>query len=169
VQVVLAPVKVVQEVAAEKAATQIQNKLWLPVVAAAQEAPTPITGPSITALNGTIDPDASRMNALLARVPTAAWLLVLIVEIVGCCVTGCAAEATGARSRFTHMVLPLLVAVVLKLIADLDHPRGGLIGINQRPLTEFKNALRESRQGEHSHAHLVVRHIRSWILGEYES
>jgi hypothetical protein len=48
---------------------------------------------------------------------------------------------TSFISAFPNIILPLLVAVAITLIADLDRPRGGLIGINQQPMLDLKQSL----------------------------
>lgn len=127
--------------AAERAAAQIQRELWTHTVAAGREAPTPLVPTFVNALNEMIDLDATRMAALRNHVPGAVWLLVLVVAACGCCLSGYAAGASGARSAFNDAVLPLLIAVAITLIADLDRPRGGLIGISQQPLLDLKQSL----------------------------
>jgi hypothetical protein len=130
-----------KQAAAEQAAAQIQGLLWSHAVAAGKESPTTITVSFINALNDTIDVSAKRTNALETHVPGAVWLLVLAVAACACAATGYGAGASGARSKFTNIALPLLLAVVITLIADLDRPRGGLIGISQQPMLDLKQSL----------------------------
>lgn len=127
--------------AAEKATAQFQHELWSHAAAAAMEAPTPITATFITTLNEAIDLDASRVNALRSHVPGAVWLLLLIVAFCGCYACGYAAGASGVRGQFGSVILPLLIAVVIALIADLDRPREGFIGISQQPMSDLQEAL----------------------------
>jgi hypothetical protein len=134
-----------RQAAAEQAAAQLQRELWAHAVTAGKEAPTPLIPSFINALNETIDLDATRMNALRTHVPGAVWLLLLAVACAGCCAGGYGAGATGARSAFTIVVLPMLIAVAITLIADLDRPRGGLIGISQQPLLDAKQSLQPSK------------------------
>ncbi len=75
------------------------------------------------------------------HVPGAVWILVLMVAGCGCCISGYHAGATGVRTAFNNVVLPLLIAVVITLIADLDRPRRGLIGISQQPLVDLKQSI----------------------------
>ncbi len=130
-----------QQDAAEKTTAELQRELWAHAVAAGKDAPTPLATTFITALNETIDLDAARVNALRTHVPVAVWLLVLIVAAVGCYACGYAAGASGARSTFANLILPLLIAVVITLIGDLDRARGGLIDIKQQPLIDLKESL----------------------------
>ncbi len=131
--------------AAEDEAGKLQRELWVETVAAGKEAPTPITATFISALNETIDLDATRLHALRSRVPGAVWLLLLIVAGAGCFASGYGAGATGERTGFSDAMLPLLIAVVITLIADFDRPRHGLISISQQPLLDLKQSL-QSRQ-----------------------
>lgn len=130
-----------REAASEREAAAIQHELWSQAVAAAKGAPTPLSVSYIGTLNETIDLDAARLNAMRAHVPGAVWLLVLAVALCGCCGSGYGTGSTGARSAFANIVLPLLIAVAITLIADLDRPRGGLIGISQQPLLDLKASL----------------------------
>lgn len=132
--------------AAEDQTARLQRELWVHTVAASKESPSPITATFITALNDTIDLDATRLHALRSHVPGAVWLLLLIVAGAGCFASGYGAGAGGKRNGFSDVMLPLLVAVVITLIADFDRPRQGLIGISQQPLIDLQQSLRTNRQ-----------------------
>ncbi len=124
--------------AAETETTTLQRELWAHAVAVAKEAPTPITATFINTLNDTIDLDATRLNALRARVPAAVWVLVLVVAGASCYASGYSAGASGARTSLANALLPLLIAVVITLVSDFDRPRQGLVGISQQPLLDLK-------------------------------
>jgi len=127
---------------AEQESAVLQKEVWNTAVAAGKEAPSPLTATFITSLNETIDLDATRVNALRSQVPGAVWLLVMAVATCGCCASGYAAGSSGVRNGFANLVLPILVAIVITLIADLDRPRGGLIGIKQQPLLDLRETIR---------------------------
>lgn len=126
---------------AEHHTSKLQHELWTQAVAASREAPNPITATFITALNDTIDLDESRLNAFRARVPSSVWLLVLVVAGAGCYASGYGAGASGARTGFSNIMLPLLIAVVITIIADFDQPRHGLISVSQQPMLDLKTGL----------------------------
>jgi hypothetical protein len=42
---------------------------------------------------------------------------------------------------FTNVTFPLLIAVVITIIADLDRPRRGMIGTSQQALIDLKRRL----------------------------
>jgi len=130
-----------KQAAAQQAAAKIQRELWSHAVAAGKEAPSPLVASFVNALNEIIDLDAARLNALRTHVPGAVWLLVLAVSACGSCASGYSAGSSGARSSFANIALPLLIAVAITLIADLDQSRGGLILINQQPLLDLKTGL----------------------------
>jgi hypothetical protein len=127
--------------ATEQKTLAAQRELWERAVTSAKQAPSPIVATFINSLNEMFDIDALRYDALKNHVPGVVWLLVLGVGACGCGAAGYGAGAGGLRSGFSNVALPLLIAVAITLIADLDRPRGGLIRINQGPLTDLKQVL----------------------------
>ena len=127
--------------AAEQQGAEIQRDLWTHAVVASQEAPTPIVATFVTSLNDVIDLDATRLNALRTHVPGAVWIILLAVAGCGCYVSGYGAGASGARSTFSSFVLPVLIALVISLISDIDRPRGGLISIKQQPMIDLQQTI----------------------------
>jgi hypothetical protein len=123
---------------AEASAAKLQAEVWNHATAAGKEAPTPMTAAFVLSLNETIDLDAMRLHALREHVPGAVWLLVLAVAICGCWTSSYGAGSTGARSGFTNVALPIVIAVVITLVADLDRPRSGLIRISQQPMLDLQ-------------------------------
>jgi hypothetical protein len=126
---------------AERAGAALQRELWTHATEAAKGGSTPLAAIFITSLNEMIDLDRARYYSLRDHVPGAVWLLVLFVASVGCFASGYGSGSTGARNRFVNITLPLLIGVVITLIADLDRPRGGLIGVSQQPMLDLKVIL----------------------------
>ena len=126
---------------AEIETSALQNELWVQTVAVAKEAPTPITATFISTMNDMIDLDTARLNALRTHVPGAVWMLVLVVAGASCYASGYSAGASGARTSFSNGMLPVLIAVVITLISDLDRPRQGLVGISQQPMLDLKTSI----------------------------
>jgi hypothetical protein len=50
------------------------------------------------------------------------------------------------RNAFSSWVLPLMVALAITFIADLDRPRGGMIGISQQPMQDLRLSLQSGNQ-----------------------
>ncbi|TMB76157.1 MAG: DUF4239 domain-containing protein [Chloroflexi bacterium] len=119
----------------------IQRQLWQHAVAVAKETPTPIVATFVITVNETIDTEAERLAAARDRIPGTVWLLLLTVASLGCVTSNYIAGADGARSVFSSIVFPLLVAVVIILIFDLADPSQGLIRITQQPLVDLQDAI----------------------------
>lgn len=134
------PVKLAEGV---RTSTEIQKALWTDAEAAAKESPTAVVVAYINALNGMIDTDARRAAAGRNHIPSTVWVLVLLVAAFGCFTSAYGSGAQGARSNFTSFFLPLLVAVVIGLIFDLDHSLQGLIGVSQQPMLDLKASIAE--------------------------
>jgi hypothetical protein len=118
--------------------------MWAEAVGAAAERPSPITASFIASLNQTIDFEATRISAKRNHVPGAVWLLLLCVAGCGLWLVSYQAGTSGGHSILERFVFPVLVAIVITLITDIDTPRGGLISLDERPLLELNETLRSS-------------------------
>jgi hypothetical protein len=127
--------------AARREVAGFHARLWEKARAAVATDPGPITATFIVSLNETIDLDASRMAAGRNHVPGAVWLLLLVVAGCGSWASGYGSGAGGPRSAFSQCVFPVLIAVVITLIVDIDRPQRGLIGVSQLPLEELLDSL----------------------------
>ena len=121
--------------------SEIEHDLWQQAEAAAKEAPTPITATFINALNEMIDTDAERIAAHRNRIPTAVWVLLILVSSVGCLTSAYGSGAHGARSSFTSFLLPLLITVVIIFIFDLMHTHQGAVSISQQPMLDLLKTM----------------------------
>ena len=127
-----------------KRSAELQDRMWTEAVAAAAERPSPITASFIVSLNETIDLEATRISAKRNHVPGAVWLLLLCVAGCGLWLVSYQAGTSGRHSILERCVFPVLVAIVITLITDIDTPRGGLISLDERPLLELNETLRGS-------------------------
>jgi len=124
-----------------KESNDIQGKLWKIADDSVAESPGPVTMGFVTTLNETIDLQSSRIAALRNHVPTAVWLLLIVVASCGSWASGYAAGAGGIRSFFNQVVFPLLIGVVITLIADIDRPQKGMVSVSQQPLIELYESM----------------------------
>ncbi len=120
---------------------ELQGELWRHAEAAATESPSFLIVSFITSLNEVIDTDAERIAAGRNQVPGGVWVLLVLVAAFGCFTGSYGSGAHGARSPFTNLFLPVLIAVVIALIFDLTHSRQGVIGISQQPLIDLLNSI----------------------------
>ena len=121
---------------------QIQSGLWAICRETAATHANPVTASFITTLNETIDLDAGNLTAMRNRVPGAVWLLLLVVASCGSWVSGYGCGLAGLRSTFGQIVFPILIGVVITLIADIDRPQKGIIGVDQGPMKNLLDSMR---------------------------
>jgi uncharacterized membrane protein len=85
-----------------------------------------------------------RIAAKRNHVPGAVWLLLFCVAGWGIWLTSYEAGAAARHSIFERYLFPLLIAIVIALITDIDTPRGGLIALDERPLLELNQTFNTS-------------------------
>jgi hypothetical protein len=124
-----------------KRSAELQDRMWAEAVAAAAEQPTSITASFISSLNETIDLEAKRVAAKRNHVPGAVWLLLLCVAGCGLWLVSYPAGTSGRHSILERFVFPVLIAIVIAIITDIDTPRSGLISVDERPLLELNETL----------------------------
>ncbi|HJY54226.1 MAG TPA: hypothetical protein VKD89_09395 [Candidatus Udaeobacter sp.] len=88
-----------------------------------------------------IDLEGKRIAAKRDHVPGAVWLLLLCVAGCGLWLVSYQAGTAGRHSILERFISPVLVAIVIALITDIDTPRGGLISLDERPLLELNETL----------------------------
>ena len=113
----------------------IQEELWLDAATVAQNDRNAITAVYVNSLNETIDLDARRVAAFEYHVAPPIWILIIFVSLIAGFTRG-----TTMTSRFwlSLILIPVTIAIVVALIADLDTPNHGLIRLDQRPFQRLK-------------------------------
>ena len=114
---------------------QIQGELWRDAAALTQNDRTAITAAYLNSLNETIDLDEKRVAAFENRIPMPIWILIVSVSSIAVFTRG--STLTG-RFWLTMVLVPVTIALVIALIADLDTPSRGLIRLDQRDLQRLK-------------------------------
>jgi hypothetical protein len=126
---------------------QIQHELWADAAAVTQSDRSAITAAYINALNETIDLHEKRVAAFENRIPLSIWLLITSISAIAMFTRG-----VTLRSRFwlTLILVPITIAIVVALIADLDAPSSGLIRLDQRAMQRLQTELRLELAGPSS-------------------
>jgi hypothetical protein len=109
----------------------MQEEIWRLTVTASEASPTPITGTFVQSVNETFDLEAARLAALENRIPLELWAMLTLLSVFAAYMLG---TTIFERSRWPMLVVPLMIAVVTALIADLDTPRAGFIHDDQRAM-----------------------------------
>lgn len=113
----------------------LQSELWRLAASAAQQSPTPVTALFVNSLNETIDLHATRIAALENRIPRPVWVMLGLLALLTALMFGLSQRE---RLPTSMLVPPLMLAVVLSLIADLDTPRTGLIRVDMKSIERLQ-------------------------------
>lgn len=93
-------------------------------------------------LNDMIDLNSKRKASVKNHVPGPVWLLLAVVSSTVCWTTGYATALAGAgRHALPMAVLPVLLAIVITIIADLDNPRRGLLHVSQQSMIDLRDIM----------------------------
>jgi hypothetical protein len=121
----------------------LQRQLWQEMIAATQQNPTVVLVTYLQALNAMIDIAETRLAAFENRIPTTVWLIIFLVAVFQSFTIGFSLKR---RFWFSLVMTPLVVAVVMALVADLDSPHTGLIGIRQNSMERLVQEVKDMKQ-----------------------
>jgi hypothetical protein len=113
----------------------IQAQLWADALVVAQTDRTGIMAAYVNSLNETIDLHDKRIAALENRIPASIWFLILSVSVIAIFSRGL---TLTRRFWLTLVLIPITIAIVVALIADLDSPSTGVIRLDQRAMQRLK-------------------------------
>jgi hypothetical protein len=120
-----------QTIAAIRRSKELQSALWENAKVAASQRPTPVVALFVSSLNDTIDLSEKRLTALQTRIPPTIWIMLTIMALLTCLTIG-----YGQLHRFwlASVITPLMIAIVMGLIADLDSSRSGFLRVDLRSM-----------------------------------
>jgi len=122
----------------EASTSQLQGELWSAVKAVATTQPTPVVALAVSGMNDVLNSEGYTQAAWWNRIPIAAWALMGAIAVSCSLLLGYDAPETDAR---LFLVLPVIVAIPLFLIADIDSPRGGVIRVLPHNLERLAHSL----------------------------
>jgi len=96
----------------------------------------------VAGMNDVLNSQGYTQAAWWNRIPTAAWVLMVLIAVCSNVLVGYGAKSLKAGA-ILHLVLPLMVAISFALIADIDSPRGGVIRVNPQNLVSLADTLRQ--------------------------
>jgi len=119
---------------------QLQSEMWSNVRALGGTQPTPILALAISGMNDVLNSQGYTQAAWWNRIPLSAWWLMWVVAF-------CSNLLVGYTSRrlkqepVRMLTLPLVLAIALSFIADIDSPRLGLIRVVPENLISLAESL----------------------------
>jgi hypothetical protein len=119
--------------------TRLQNEMWSEVKTAAAAQRDPISAVVVTGMNDVLNRQGYTQAAWWNRIPTTAWVLMVIIALFCNFLIGFSAREFKGPIIW---VLPLAVAFSFTLIADVDSPRGGLIRVVPQNLVSLAQSIR---------------------------
>jgi len=122
------------------ATAQLQADLWSAVRAPAVPQTTPVIALAVAGMNDVLNSQGYTQAAFWNRIPTAAWILMLVIAICANLMFGYGARR--ARAGVIHvLILPLVLSIAFFLVADIDSPRRGVIRVKPQNLISLAESL----------------------------
>jgi len=118
---------------------RIQNEMWLTVSRPALGQPNPVAALAVSGMNDVINSQGYTLAAWRNRIPGPAWGLMFAIAIFSNALLGFGARVPNIKLL---MVLPIVVAVALFLISDIDSPRHGTIIIRPQNLETVRDGIK---------------------------
>ncbi len=118
---------------------QTQDEIWSSLVHAAGAQPNPIVGLAVSGMNEVFNSRADTTAAWLNRIPTGAWVLMLLIAIFSNLLLGYRERSSG---RLALLVLPVIASIAFFLIADIDSPYVGVISVAPHNLIATSEAMK---------------------------
>ncbi|WP_273735201.1 hypothetical protein [Mycolicibacterium septicum] len=119
---------------------QLQTDMWSAVKGPASANPTPVIALVVSGMNDVLNSQGYTVAANRNRIPTAAWVLMVVIAI--CCniLVGWGFHRGKGAGRLL-VILPLVSAVAFMLIADIDTPRHGIIRVQPQNLISLAESI----------------------------
>jgi hypothetical protein len=118
-----------------------QAQLWSAVVAPAKAEPSPTAALAAASMNEVLDSQGFAQAAAWNRIPDGAWALLGAIGFVAATMVGFRFHG-HSRRRALVLVIPILSAISLFLIADIDCPSGGVIRVVPHNLIALQAGMR---------------------------
>jgi hypothetical protein len=121
----------------------LQAQLWQQIVSVTQQNQTAVIASYIQTLNQMIDISEKRLASFENRVPKAVWIIITAVALFQSFSAGFSLKR---RFWFSLVMAPLLIAILMALIADLDTPYSGLIHVEQNSMERLVKDVSGAKQ-----------------------
>ena len=124
-------------------AKQHHDRIWeIAVANANKDASSQFVALYVDSVNEVIDIHALRVaQGPGTRIPTAIWLVLLVLILLGMTASGYQAGIAGSKKPKSRPILAVAFALVIALVADLDRPGGGVIGVSHQPMIDLHTSM----------------------------
>jgi hypothetical protein len=121
----------------------LQEQIWQQVIAVTRDNENPVMASYMQSANNMFDVANRRLATFEKRVPKTVWLIIFVVAAFQSFLTG---YSLKRKFWLSLAVTPVVVALVMALVSDLDSPRTGLIHIEQTSMQRLVNDVTHSQQ-----------------------
>jgi hypothetical protein len=121
--------------------SELQRDLWSALLPTTRMQPTPTVALVVSGMNDVLNSEGYTQAAWWNRIPTSAWLLLMVIAIFSNVMIGFGAREFK-NERYLLGIIPLVTAIAFFLIADIDSPRGGIIRVEPQNLERLVESLR---------------------------
>lgn len=118
---------------------RLQKEMWSTVQNAARATPSIPMVLVISGMNDVLNSADYSQAAWWYRVPTGAWLTMVVLSVCCCVLIGFGAQTRGRLL----LVFPFLVAVSFFFIADIDSPVRGIIRVPPKNLINLSQSMHQ--------------------------
>jgi protein-S-isoprenylcysteine O-methyltransferase Ste14 len=112
--------------------------MWSAASTSVAALPSPMATFVLGGMNDVLNSQGYTQAAWWNRIPTAAWILLIVISIFCNLLVGY--DAPG-RNPFLLLILPIFLSISLFLIADIDTPRRGIINVEPQNLESLAESL----------------------------
>ncbi len=129
-----------------KESNKIQYQIWdIASANASQDMHSQTGALYFESVNEMINHQALRIAVgLQARIPTAIWILLYVLIILGMFGIGYQASVSGSsRKTWLTPIMVLSFSLIISLIAALDRPDNNIMRVSQQPLADLKSWIEE--------------------------
>lgn len=126
--------------AVNRKTAQVQDELWAAVRPEAITHQTPVTALVASGMNDVLNSQGYTQAAWWNRLPTSAWMLMLVMALFANLLLGASAKIS-AKGRWLLLVVPAIISIALFLVGDIDSPRTGRIRIRPQNLMSLSESL----------------------------
>ena len=118
---------------------QLQMEMWSATSTSVAALQSPMATFVLGGMNDVLNSQGYTQAAWWNRIPTGAWMLLIVISIFCNLLIGY--DAPG-KTAFLLLILPILLSISLFLIADIDSPRRGIINVEPQNLESLAESLR---------------------------